>query len=187
MGEEMKKIVIIRGKVTAGKTTTSYELAKVLSGWIFIDAWKIKEMFEPLGLKDRTILKDTSKKAMILIMKEVIRNLGINIIVQETTQKFVKKHLKNDLKKHKYKIYSFFLDVNFKDAIKRDIQREKPTQGLKKISQKKWEQTKAQPEKGDVIINTSKNSIKKVVDIILKEIKEKRKKHPYARMIRKTW
>ena len=104
---KQKKIIVIRGKVTSGKTTTSHELAKILPGWIFIDPWKIKEMFEPLELKNRTSLKNASKKAMLVIMKEVIRNLEINIIVQETTVKYIKKYLGKDLKKHNYKIYSF--------------------------------------------------------------------------------
>ncbi len=104
----MKKIVIITGVVTAGKTTTSHALAKVLPGWIFIDVWKMKEMFEPLGLKDRTPLRTIPKKAMITIMKEVMRDMGINILVQETSRKFLEQHLQNDLKKHKYQIYSFF-------------------------------------------------------------------------------
>lgn len=77
-----KKIVIIRGLVTSGKTTTSHELAKVLPDWIFVDVWKIKEMFEPLNLKDRTPLKTISKKAILTILKEVINEMGINIILQ---------------------------------------------------------------------------------------------------------
>lgn len=183
------KIVIIRGKVTAGKTTTSYELAKVLPGWIFIDQWKIKEMFEPLNLKDRTPLRFISKKAMVLIMKEVIRKMRINIIVQETSQSFVKKCLRKDIKKHNYKLYSFFLDVNFKDAIKRDLKREKPTMGLCKNikTEDEWKRTKAQPERKDIIINTSEYNTNEVINIILKNINEKRKKHPDAHMIRKTW
>ena len=186
MGE--RKIVIIRGKVTAGKTTTSHELAKVLPGWIFIDPWKIKEMFEPLGLKNRTILKNTSKKVMVLIMKEVIQNLGINIIVQETTQKFIIKHLRQDLKKYNYKLYSFFLDINLENAIKRDIQREKPTIGLGKIkTNEEWEKEKAKPDKEDFVIHTSNYKIKEVVEIILKEIKEKRRKNPNAHLFRKCY
>jgi len=182
-----KKIVIIRGKVTAGKSTTSHELAKVLPGWIFIDPWKIKEMFEPLGLKDRTILKNTSKKAMVLIMRDVIRNLGINIVVQETTQKFVRKKLRGDLKKHNYKLYSFFLDIDLESAIKRDIQREKPTMGIGKSikTRAQWEKEKAQPDRGDFVIHTGKHNIKEVVDTILKEIGEKRKKHPNIHLLRK--
>lgn len=185
----MKKIVIIRGVVTAGKSTTSYELAKVLPGWIFIDPWKIKEMFEPLDLKDRTPLKKISKETMLLIMKEVIRDLKINILVQETSQSFVKKYLKKDLKEYNYKVYSFFLDVNLKDAIKRDIQRDKPTININKenLNEEEWKKTKATPEKSDIIINTSNYDIEEVVNIILKNINEKRRKNPKAHLIRKCW
>jgi len=183
-----RKIVIIKGKVTAGKSTTSYELAKVLPGWIFIDPWKIKEMFEPLGLKDRTVLKISSKKSMILVMREVIRHLGINIIVQETSQKFLKKYLKNDLKKYNYKLYSFFLDIDLKNAIKRDVKRDKPTMDLgKNIKTEDWEKPKIQADKEDIVINTAKLKTKSVVDKILKEIREKPKKHPHEDKIRRSW
>jgi len=184
----MRKIIIIRGKVTAGKTTTSHELAKVLPRWILIDPWKIKEMFEPLGLKNREPLKKASKRAMIEIMKVAIRDLGINIIVQETTQKFIKKYLRKDLKKHEYKLYSFFLDVELKDAIKRDIQRDKPTMNLRNEvkSEAEWK-TRITPDKGDFVIDTSQHSIKEVVSTVLKEINEKARKNPNAHLIRKCW
>jgi len=184
----MKKIIIIRGKVTAGKTTTSHELAKVLPGWIFIDPWKIKEMFEPLNLKNREPLKKASKKAMVEIVKVAIRDLGINIIVQETTQSFLKKYLGKDLKKYNYELFSFFLDVELKDAIKRDIQREKPTMNLEKEikSEEEWKK-RILSEKKDFVINTSKYKIKNVVDIILKQVNEKRKRNPNLHLIRKCW
>ncbi|GEM_PF-1133214 len=183
-----RKIVIIRGIVTAGKTTISYELNRVLPGWIFIDVWKIKEMFEPLGLKDRAPLKTISKKAMILIIKEVIKQIGINIIVQESSRSAINNDLKNLLKEKNYKIYSFFLDVEDVDIIKRDRQREKPTMNLERdIKKGKFRDKRVKPEKEDIIINTSKNSIKNVVNIILKEINEKRKKHHYSKILRKTW
>jgi len=184
----MKKIIIIRGKVTAGKTTISHELAKVLPGWIFVDPWKIKEMFEPLNLKDREPLKKASKKAMIEIMKVVIRDLGINILVQETTQKFIKRYLRKDLKGRGYKMYSFFLDVELRDAIKRDIQRKKPTMyiGKEVKNEKEWKE-RILPDKEDFIINTSKYGINETVSIILKEVGEKKKKNPNARLIRRCW
>ena len=185
---KQRKIIVIRGKVTAGKTTTSHELAKILPGWIFIDPWKIKEMFEPLELKNRTSLKNASKKAMLVIMKEVIRNLEINIIVQETTVKYIKKYLGKDLKKHNYKIYSFFLDIDFKSAIKRDIQREKPTMGLSKFkTEEEFSKKKAKPHRGDLAIDTSKHSIKEVVKQILNEVGERKGKHPRADWIRRCW
>lgn len=186
---KQRKIVIIRGPITSGKTTTSHELAKALPGWIFIDIWKIKEMFEPLGLRDRTPLKSASKKAVHVIMKEVMKKLGTNIIVQETEMSVLKRRLRPYLKKYNYEIYSFFLDVDFNTAIKRDIQREKPTMHLKKMfhSESEWDKIRATAEKQDFVIDTAKHSVKEVIDIILKEIGEKRKRHPREDAIRKTW
>jgi len=183
------QIIIIRGKVTAGKSTTSYELAKILPKYIFVDPWRIKGMFEPLNLKDRTPLKTISKKAMITIIKEVMRQMQIGIIVQETSRSFIKKYLKNDLKKYNYKIYSFFLDVDLEDAIKRDIQRKKPTMNIGKGVKNNgaWKKIKAQPEKDDIIINTSKMNSKKVINFIMKIIKEKPKKHPQEHLIKRSW
>ena len=78
MKTKKRKIVLISGLTTAGKTTSSHELAKVLPDWIFIDIWKIKEMFEPLGLKDRRPFLDISKKTILMITREVIRKMGEN-------------------------------------------------------------------------------------------------------------
>jgi len=184
----MRKIVIVRGLATAGKSTTSHELAKVLPGWIFIDVWKIKEMFEPLGMKDRRPWIDITKKTMIYIMREVIRKFKINILVQETSRSFLIKYLGKDLRKCNYKVYSFFLDIDLKEAIKRDKRREKPTMRFGKFnSEDEWRKGRASPERGDKIMHTGKNSTKEVVDIILNEIGEKREKHPRAHLIRRSW
>src|SRR3989344_549362 len=182
---KQRKIIIIRGLVTSGKTTTSHELAKILPDYIFIDVWKIKEMFEPLNLKDRTPLKEASKKAMITIMKEVMTSLKTSIMVQETSRTYLMKYLKRYIKKYNYEIYSFFLDVEYKDVIKRDIQREKPTMFTKGLSEETWKENRVKPAKKDIIINTSKNSINQVIKIILKGTGEKAKKHPRADIIRK--
>ena len=45
---------------------------------------------------------------------------------------------------------------------------------------------RAKVEKGDIVINTSKHSIKQVVDKILKEVGEKRRKHPNVKALRKS-
>ena len=42
-------------------------------------------------------------------------------------------------------------------------------------------------EKKDFVINTSKYKIKNVVDIILKQVNEKRKRNPNLHLIRKCW
>jgi gluconate kinase len=184
-----RKIVIIRGIVTAGKTTTSYELAKVLPGWLFVDVWKIKEMFEPLNLEDRTPLKEISKKSMILIMKEAMKTMNVNIIVQESSQSFIKKYLSNEIREYGYELYSFFLDVDDKDIVKRDKQREKPDMNFEKEIEDGTFRSKrsVKVEKEDVVINTSFNSVNQVVDKILKEIDESKQKNPGAFKLRKSW
>jgi len=185
-----RKLVLISGLITAGKTTSSHELIKVLPGWVFIDIWKIKEMFEPLALKDRTKLIDISKEAVLTITKKVMKDLGTNIILQEAKSDYIKKKLGKEIKKYNYEVYSFFLKNNFKDAIKRDKRREKETLGIPKNgwSEKDWEEkAKTKTLKGDIAINTSEKSLKDVVKIMLKSIKEKPKKNPHAKKIRKSW
>jgi cytidylate kinase len=169
------KIVIIRGKSGAGKTTISYELAKVLPKYAFIDIWKIKEMFEPLRLENRDPQNKVSKDTVYYIIKSALKNKVIkNFIIQESTAEKVKINLKDFISK-KDKIYSFYLDVELKEALKRNKTRKKITMDKKHFIN---QSTKNLPkiEKEDFVINTSKNSIKEVIDIILREIKEKRGK-----------
>lgn len=166
------KVITISGKSGAGKTTISYELAKILPKYQFIDIWKIKEIFEPLNLKDRGSSNKICKDIVFLIMKKSIKQkISQNFILQESTRKAVRKYMKNYLNK-KDKIYSFFLDVDLETALKRNKQREKGTMPKKHFI----EQAKnnlPRPDKNDVTINTSNKSKKQVVDEILKFIEEK--------------
>lgn len=99
------KIVLIDGMPTTGKSTTSYNLVKKLPGWIFIDIWRIKDIFEPLGYstnldkKEANVLMNISKEATIKLAKEIIRKTQRNIILQEATKDFIKKKLGKDLKR----------------------------------------------------------------------------------------
>lgn len=182
--QDAKKIVIIRGKSCAGKTTISYELARVLPDFSFVDIWKIKEMFEPLGLKDRRH-NEVAKPAMYYIMREAIKNIGpINFIIQEASQRRVKKGLRNYLKKYDYKLYSFFLDVDLDVALKRNITREKEVIPEEHFVEHAKDELKNK-KKEDILINTSGKSIKQVVDFILEEIGEKKDIHPRRDIIRK--
>ncbi len=177
----MKKIVIVRGKIASGKSTISSELTKVLPGWVYVDMWKIKEMFEPLKLKNRKPSNSISKDTMFFIIERIMKDLGLNIVIQESRQETVNRYLKKDLKKHGYKIYSFYLDIDLKTALRRNIEREKKTM-LKKY----FLEDKSKPDEKDIVINTNNNSIKQVINLILKEIGEKRRKHELAHKIRKT-
>lgn len=169
----MKKIIIIRGKSGAGKTTISYELAKVLPKYFFVDIWKFKEMFEPFGFKNRKPQNEICKESMFFIIKQSLKkNLFQNFIIQESSQSSVRKYMKNYLDK-KDKIYSFFLDVDLKNALKRNVEREKTTMDKKHFIEQSKQGLKNK-EKEDILIDTSNKSIKQVIDIILKNIGEKR-------------
>ena len=187
--QKKKKIVLISGLSTSGKTTVSHELTKVLPGWVFVDIWKIKEIFHPLGLKDRTDLINISKKSVITITREVIKKMRRNIILQEAKTDFIKKYLGKEINKYNYEIYSFYLKVDVKDAIKRDLKRRKPTMNIAKhLSDKAWKDlVQRKIKRNDFVIDTSKNNVKEVVNIILREINEKSKKHPKAHALRKSW
>jgi len=167
------KVITISGKSGAGKTTISYELAKVLPNFIFIDIWKIKEMFEPLKLKNRKPQNKICKDTIYFIMKQTLKQgISHNFILQESTRKAVKKYMKNYLKKED-KIYSFFLDVDLENALKRNEEREKNAMSKKHfIEQAKNNLPK--PDKKDILINTSNKSKTQVINEILKIVREKR-------------
>lgn len=189
------KIVIIDGMPTSGKSTTSYNLARKLYGWVFVDIWRIKDIFEPLGYsndlekKEANSLMDISKKSTMMIAREVIRKTQRNIILQESTTKQVKEKLGRDLKKYNYNIYTVQLTVPFKQAVKRNKKRDKPDLNFFKIwTEERWEnKIKRKTKKGDIVIDTFKNNPEEVIKIILKEIGEKPKKHPYRDLVRKFW
>ncbi|MFC1685792.1 hypothetical protein ACFLZZ_02085 [Nanoarchaeota archaeon] len=190
-----RKIVLIDGMPTTGKSTTSYNLAKSLPGWVFIDIWRIKDIFEPIGYskkldkKEKQALMELSKKTVVDLVKGVIKGTKRKIILQEATVEFVKEKLGKDLKKNGYKIYTVQLTVPFKQAIKRNRKRGKPILNfLKGWDEKKWkDKIKSKIKRGDLVADTFKNNPKRVVEIILKGIGEKSKKHPYADKIRKFW
>lgn len=171
--DEKMKIINIRGKSGAGKTTISYELAKELKGYVFVDIWKIKEMFEPLNLKNRKPQNKICKDAVFQIIKYTLKeNLSNNFILQESRVSTIKKYLKNYLS-NKDKIYSFYLDVDLENTLKRNITREKRTMSKKHfIEQAKNSFPKKDRE--DIIIDTGKKTKKQVVDVILREIGVKR-------------
>src|SRR3989344_440966 len=94
-----RKIILIDGMPTSGKSTTSFELAKLLSDWIFVDIWRIKDMFEPIGYSNGMkedefkILQNIAKEEIISLCKKIMSQTKRNIILQEGTKKNVNSKL----------------------------------------------------------------------------------------------
>lgn len=188
------KIVILDGMATSGKTTISYLLAKKLSGWILVDIWRIKDMFVPIGYgknlnkEESKIFHDLSKKEIFRIAKEIIRKTQRNIIIHDIPVKDVKKKLGKDLKYNNYQVFSFQLKVSFEEAMKINRKREKPDLDFSIWTKERWDnKIQRKIKKGDIVVDTSENNQEKVVNIILKAIGEKSKKHPYEKSVRKFW
>ena len=187
------KIILLDGMPTSGKSTISYDLAKKLPGWIFIDIWRIKDLFETLGYskdldrKEKNELEKIAKETIIKLTRGIIRKTQRNIILQDTTPKFVNEKFGKDLEKFNYKFYIIQLKVPFKEAIKRNRKRDKPDLSFMKTwTEERWE-NKIKRKKGDIVVDSFKNTQEQVVKIILKAIGEKPKKHFYEKHIRKYW
>ena len=195
MENKKPKIILIDGMPTSGKSTTSYNLARKLPGWIFIDIWRIKDIFEPLGYskgldkKEADNLMEISKEFTTRLTREVVRKTQRNIILQETTTKYTKKKLGKDLKKYNYQIFTVQLKVPFEEAVKRNKKREKPDLNFFKIwTKERWDnKIQRKIKKDDIVVDTFENNQEEVVKIILKAIGEKARKHPYEKRIRKFW
>ncbi len=189
------KIILLDGMPTSGKSTISYELARNLPGWLFADIWRFKDIFETLGYskgldkKEKDALEKIAKEALVKLIRGVIRKTQRNIILQDTTPKFVKKNFGKDLKKFNYNFQVIQLKVPFKEAKKRNKKRDKPDLSFMKTwTEERWEsKIKKKIKKGDIVVDSFKNTPEQVVKIILKAIGEKSKKHPYEKHIRKYW
>lgn len=189
------KIILIDGVPTSGKSTTSYNLAKKLPEWIFVDNWRIKDMFEPLGYsndlgkKEKKVYEELSKKTVVSLTREIIRKTQRDIILQEARLRDVMKKLGKDLKENNYQIFLIQLKVPMKEAIKRNVKRKKPTLNfLDGLNEEQWEdKIKKKSRKASVVIDTFENNQEEVVKIILNVVGEKAKKHPYEKLVKKFW
>ena len=77
------KILIIHGSMASGKSTISSELNKKLKNFILIDRAYLKDtMLREVKAKNPELAKQTSKEAMYLIAKKLMKHkyLLINFI-----------------------------------------------------------------------------------------------------------
>ena len=173
MKNKKPKIVILRGKPTAGKSTAIHNLKKekFLSSWTFIDFPFIKDkMYSNLNNKERY---DLAKKSLCAIIKVVMKS-NKNIILEEVSEKFLKKKISYHIKKNNYEIITFQFEVSKKEAYKRDVQRGKekwhPSMGKKWID-KMHEYHKKKFDKNAILIDCDKLDKKQIVKFIIKNLK----------------
>ena len=180
---------------TSGKSTTSFELAKLLPDWIFVDIWRIKDMFEPIGYSNGMkedefkILQNIAKEEIISLCKKIMSQTKRNIILQEGTKRYVNSKLGKVIRENNYELYTIQLTSPFDEALKRNRKRKKPDlKFFNEWDENLWnDKIQRKIQKGDIVVDTSKNSPSKAANIILKLIGEKPKKHPHTNKLRRFW
>jgi tRNA uridine 5-carbamoylmethylation protein Kti12 len=159
------RLVILRGRPTSGKSTAWHTLKKkrAMKNWNFIDNASLKNK---LG-------KEPGKVALMEQLKIATRNKE-NILIEEMSEKTLKKYIRYYIKRYNYQIITFQFFVSTKTAYKRDIQRAKekwhPKMGKKWIVEMHELHDKRVDSKG-ILIDTDKLNKKQVVDIIIKKLK----------------
>lgn len=176
------KLIIIRGPAGVGKSTISRELTKKIKAEVI----HFDKIMHKLALDyipgDKWIPLDKFLKAdkvMIYKFKEILKRK--NLIIDGN---FYHKEQIKDLRDNLGCLhYVFTLKADLNECIKRDKLRKQ------KLGDKAIRDVFKLVSAFDYgkIINTNDKTSKEVVDIILKEIGEKRKKHSYADRIRKSW
>lgn len=161
----MPKIIILRGPMASGKSTTIDILDKKLKDYVYINREYIKSKM--LKKMPRKYARKISKRALWTLLKEVMK-LKKNILVQELSKSNLNKKLGKYINDYNYKIKSFYLTCSVETAIKRDKQRSKKM----RARTVKIVHSNSKPEKADLIIDTEDNSLNKTVSIILKEAKK---------------
>jgi len=140
---------------------------KQFKNWVLIDHPELKNWFKHVDDKK------ARKRALFAIMKQIMKEKK-NILLEEMSEKTLRKYINYHIKKYNYKIITFQFTVGLKEAHKRDIQRtkagkheyfgEKKMQKYHKLHEKRF-------DKNAIVVDCNKLNKKQVVNYILKNLK----------------
>jgi len=168
------KLVLLKGKPTAGKSTAWHSLRenKKMKDWIFIDSARMKGQFGHLDDKTR---KELGKKLLFYALKQVMP-LKKNILIEEMSEKTVRKYINPIINKYKYQLITFYFEISIEEAYKRNVRRakEKWHPYMKKKKLEYFHKYHVEEHKDDInpiIVDCDKLNKKQVVNFILKNLK----------------
>lgn len=162
-----KKIILLRGPAGVGKSTIGEMLQIQLGeGWAFLDIDRLKHVISKNSSEKRS---KVSHDVAYYFLKILFQN-GYHIIAEEI---FIEKYYREVLKicrQHNARVFQFFLSAPLHVLLQRDQDRVVKTKGKKNISKLHG---LIQPTEGEIIIDTSKNSLEKIVSMILDTVSAK--------------
>jgi len=167
------KLVILRGGAACGKSTALYRLKKnkKFKDWAIIDNCSLKLQFENLGGEK---MKEYGHGALFFLLKTIMSTKR-NIIVDEMSEKTLRKNINYYINKYEYEIVTFQFAVSVETAIKREVHRRESV-GLKSRGASwvkrlhKFHEEKI--DKNGILINTDRFDKKGVEKFIIKNLKQ---------------
>ncbi len=172
MKQIKRKIVILRGCLAAGKSTTFRNLKthKKFKDWVFVDFPVIRKMFDN-NEKTQVELAD---KVFFTILKELIKT-GKNIVTQETSEQILRNKIGYYINKNKYTIKVIVLTISpgtsYKRATKRSRKKGKKPRNKEEVY-KNYEDRMKKLQKEKLFINTERFKEKLVVNKVLNLIEK---------------
>ncbi len=165
-----RKIIIIRGYLAAGKSTTFENLKahKKMKDWLFLDFQAIRKMFN--NNKDTQI--KFADKTFYASLKELIKT-GKSILTQETSKELLMNKMGSEIRKNKYEIITIALmispDTSYQRASVRSKMKGKKPRTKKEVFESyKERQLKLNKEK--IFIDAEKFTKKQVVNKMMEII-----------------
>ena len=159
------RLVILRGKPAAGKSTAYAALRKhkKMKDWVFVDHCAFKT---DLG-------KEGGKKKLFSELKKVVPSKK-DIIIEEMSKESVMKGVGKEAKKYNYEIIVFQFEISLKKSKKRDVHRVLSKGHDRKFILDNIEDLyKMHDERFDkegILVDTDKLNKRQVVKFILKEL-----------------
>jgi len=161
----MKRIIVLRGKPTAGKSTAFFNLKKrkEMRKFLFIDHCSLKNK---LG-------KEQGKKALFEEIKNLLPTKK-DIVIEEMSKETLRKNMGYYLRKYKYFIIVFQFEVSKLEAYKRNIQRARERWHPK--MEKEWIDKmyalhEQRFDRKAILVDCDKLNKKQVVEFIIKKLK----------------
>lgn len=165
MGEgKMKRLIILRGKPTAGKSTAFANLRKnkKMKEIIFIDHPELKKAFG----------KDEAKKKLFAEIVDAMET-GKDILTEEMSEETLMKNIGKEIKENSYKIVIFQFEISFETALMRNVERSKIGWHKLMTEQELKDLFKMHEEKFDknaILVDCNKLNEKQVVEFIIKKL-----------------